>query len=44
MISGFSILALFGALLVVKSRRWNVAMLVAICALLIVSGVTEPYV
>jgi hypothetical protein len=44
MISGFSILALFVGLLTVKARRWNVAMLVAICALLIVSGVTEPYV
>jgi hypothetical protein len=44
MVSGFSILALFVALLRVNSRRWNVAMLAAICALLIVSGVTEPYV
>jgi len=44
MISGFSILALFVGLLTVKSRRRNVAMLTAICALLVVSGVTEPYV
>lgn len=44
MISGFSVLALFVALLTVNSRRWNIAMLAAICALLVVSGVTEPYV
>ena len=44
MISGFSILALFVALLTVKARRWNVAMLVVICVLLVISGVTEPYV
>ncbi|VXC85817.1 hypothetical protein [Sphingomonas sp. AX6] len=44
LISGFSILGLFIALMAVKSRRWNVAMLVAICGFLIVSGVVEPYV
>ena len=44
LISGFSILGLFVALLTVNSRRWNVAMLVAICGFLIVSGVVEPYV
>ena len=44
MISGFSILALFVALLTVKARRWNVAMLVVICVLLVISGITEPYV
>jgi hypothetical protein len=44
MVSGFSILGLFVALLTVKARRWNVAMLIAICVLLLVSGVTEPYV
>jgi hypothetical protein len=44
MISGFSILALFVALLTVKARRWNVAMLAIICVFLVISGVTEPYV
>jgi len=44
MISGFSILGLFVALLTVNSRRWNIAMLAAICVLLVVSGITEPYV
>lgn len=44
MISGFSVLALFVALLTVNSRRWNVAMLAVICGLLVVSGVSEPYV
>ena len=44
MISGFSILGLFVALLTVNSRRWNIAMLAAICVLMVVSGVTEPYV
>ncbi|QNA83508.1 hypothetical protein G4G27_05425 [Sphingomonas sp. So64.6b] len=44
MVSGFSILGLFIALLTVRSRRWNVAMLVAICGFLLISGVTEPYV
>lgn len=44
MISGFSILGLFVALLAVKSRKWNVAMLAVICGLLVVSGVVEPYV
>jgi len=43
-ISGFSILGLFVALLRVNSRRWNIAMLAAICVLMVVSGVTEPYV
>lgn len=44
MISGFSILALFVALLTVKGRRWNAVMLATVCVLLVVSGVTEPYV
>jgi hypothetical protein len=44
MISGFSILGLFVALLLVNSRRWNIAMLAAICGLMVVSGITEPYV
>ncbi|MES2043700.1 MAG: hypothetical protein V4475_07470 [Pseudomonadota bacterium] len=44
MISGLSVLALFVALLTVNSRRWNIAMLAVICGLLVVSGVTEPYV
>jgi len=44
MISGFSILALFVALLTVNARRWNVARLGVICVVLVISGVTEPYV
>ena len=44
MVSGFSILGLFVALLRVNGRKWNVAMLAVICALLVVSGVVEPYV
>jgi hypothetical protein len=43
-ISGFSILGLFVALLRVNARKWNVAMLAVICGLLVVSGVVEPYV
>jgi hypothetical protein len=43
MVSGFSILALFVALLMVKSRRWNVAMLAATCGLMVVSGIAEPF-
>ncbi|MDQ2891637.1 MAG: hypothetical protein M3R64_00920 [Pseudomonadota bacterium] len=44
MISGFSILGLSVALLTVASRRWNVAMLAIACGLMLVSGITEPYV
>jgi hypothetical protein len=44
MASGLSILALSAALLVIRSRRWNVAMLIALCGFMIVSGVIEPYV
>jgi hypothetical protein len=44
MISGFSILGLFAALLIVRSRRWNVAMLIALCSFMLVSGIVEPYV
>ena len=44
LISGFSILGLFVALLRVDGRKWNVAMLAMTCALLLVSGVVEPWV
>jgi hypothetical protein len=44
MISGFSILGLFAALLIVRSRRWNVAMLIALCSFMLISGIVEPYV
>ncbi|MEG3088016.1 hypothetical protein [Sphingomonas sp. PB4P5] len=44
MVTGFSVLGLFGALLRVKGRRWNVAMLAVLCVLMVVSGVVEPYV
>lgn len=44
LISGFSILGLSIALMIVKARRWNLAMLVAICGFLIISAVVEPYV
>ena len=43
-ITGFAILGLFVALLRVNARKWNVAMLAVICALLVVSGVVEPWV
>lgn len=43
LISGFGILALLAALLKVKSRRWNVALLVMLIVLFFVSGVVEPY-
>jgi hypothetical protein len=39
MISGFSLLGLFVVLLRMTSRKWNVAMLAAICGLLVISGV-----
>ncbi len=42
--SGFAILGLLIALLRVKGRRWNVAMLVALIVLIVVSSVVEPYV
>lgn len=41
-ISGLSILGLFAALLIVRSRRWNVAMLAALCVFMLVAGVVEP--
>lgn len=44
MFGGFAILGLFFALLKVTGRRWNVAMLVALIVLMIVVGITEPYV
>jgi len=44
LVVGLSILALFAALLKVKSRRWNVAMLAALIALLFVSSLVEPLV
>ena len=43
-VSGFAIQGLFAALLMVKSRRWNSVMLIAICGFLTISGITEPYV
>jgi hypothetical protein len=43
-ISGLSILALFVALLSVKGRKSNAAMLAVTCGLLMVSGVVEPWV
>jgi hypothetical protein len=43
LVSGFGILGLLGALLKVKSRRWNVALLVILIACFFVSGVIEPY-
>jgi hypothetical protein len=42
--SGFAILGLLIALLRVKGRRWNVAMLAALIVLIVVSSVVEPYV
>jgi hypothetical protein len=44
MVSGFGILTLFATLLFVRARRWNVAMLLALCGFIIVSGVIEPLV
>ncbi|MEG3165772.1 hypothetical protein U1701_14330 [Sphingomonas sp. PB2P19] len=43
LISGFGILGLLVALLIVKARRWNVAMLVVLIVLIVVSGAVEPY-
>ncbi|WBH17980.1 hypothetical protein [Sphingomonas radiodurans] len=42
--SGFSILGLFIALMFVRGRHWNVAMLVALCGFMMISGIVEPYV
>ncbi|MGY2733050.1 hypothetical protein [Sphingomonas sp. UYP23] len=42
--SGFGVLGLLIALLLVSGRRANVAMLAGVCALLLVSGVVEPWV
>ncbi|PJI90438.1 hypothetical protein DAH55_07085 [Sphingomonas koreensis] len=41
---GLAVLALLIALLKVKSRRWNVALLVTISALLLVFGIAEEFV
>ncbi|RSY87355.1 hypothetical protein DAH66_06880 [Sphingomonas koreensis] len=41
---GLAVLALLVALLRVKSRRWNVALLVTISALLLVFGIAEEFV
>jgi hypothetical protein len=41
---GLAVLALLVALLKVKSRRWNVALLVTISALLLVFGIAEEFV
>ncbi|TPG56049.1 hypothetical protein [Sphingomonas glacialis] len=43
-LSGFGVLALLIALLLVTGRRANVAMLAGVCALLLVSGAVEPWV
>lgn len=40
-IAGLAIFASFAALLIVKSRRWNVALLVLLILLLLVSGIWE---
>lgn len=44
LVGGFGVLALLIALLLVKGRRANVAMLAGVCGLLVVSGVMEPFV
>jgi F0F1-type ATP synthase membrane subunit c/vacuolar-type H+-ATPase subunit K len=44
LVSGLGILALLVALMIVKRRRWNVAVLVVLIVLIVVSGVVEPYV
>ncbi len=42
--SGFAILGLLVALLRIKARRWNVAMLATLIVLVVLSSVVEPYV
>lgn len=42
--AGLAVLGLLIALLKVKSRRWNVALLVTVSALLLVSGIAEEFV
>lgn len=44
LVSGFGVLGLLIALLLVKGRRANAAMLAGVCGLLVVSGVMEPWV
>lgn len=44
LLSGFGVLGLLIALLLVKGRRANVAMLAGVCGLLLVAGVMEPFV
>ncbi len=44
LLSGFGVVGLLIALLLVKGRRANGAMLAGVCALLLVSGVVEPWV
>ncbi|ODP39460.1 hypothetical protein [Sphingomonas turrisvirgatae] len=43
LLSGLGILVLLAALLKVKSRRWNVALLATLIALFFISGVVEPF-
>ncbi|MCP3728861.1 hypothetical protein M9978_00315 [Sphingomonas sp. MG17] len=43
MVSGIAILVLLMALLKVKSRAWNIAMLATLIALFFISGIVEPY-
>ncbi len=42
--AGFGILGLLIALLIVNSRRWNIAMLATTIVLLVTSGVIEPFI
>lgn len=44
LLSGFGVLGLLVALLLVSGRRANAAMLAGVCGLLLVSGVVEPWV
>ncbi|WP_010185265.1 hypothetical protein [Sphingomonas sp. PAMC 26605] len=44
LLSGFGVLGLLVALLLVRGRRANVAMLAGVCGLLLVSGAVEPFV
>ncbi|WP_085810454.1 hypothetical protein [Sphingomonas sp. TZW2008] len=44
LVSGVGILVLFVALLLVRNRRWNVAMLAALCIFMAASSITEGYV
>lgn len=44
MVSGVAILALFAALLFVRGRRWNLALLVALCGFMFLSGIVEGYI